>query len=169
MDDVQVEKKEIPFEKLYLSELDIRSNGIRLTTLDLFLRSMLLKKTKYNSFYGVPQTYYNKEFSNLQCSCQVRSFFDIVNICKTYFDATDKDVAGYLKQIISETRFNAYHNMRYGFLFCGKAGGWVLHSSDNCWSIDKNFVINYSSSENRLQEKGDRHYSMNNILELMNK
>jgi hypothetical protein len=169
MDDLLELKKSKIETVLYLHNMEITK--FNFTTLELFLESLLTRESSYG-YYGVPQTFFDKENENVQCSSvSFRSFYDLCRICKAYFNyCTEIDVADVLKSIILKTKNNSNKDKTYGFLFCSKAKGWVLHSGDFSWSLNENYVLNYFSStkEITMENSGDCFFSMNEILELMN-
>ena len=84
-------------------------------TLCTFLHKVLRLNGSYSIQSTVNHTYYDPEFTKLQClSGKNRSFDDIVLISKTYFRVSDKAIAKVLIKFI-----NQYDNL--GFVLCDSA------------------------------------------------
>jgi hypothetical protein len=123
---------------------------------------------KYKSYGRFPNSYSNEECTKGEhASTSFRSFDAIVQISKSYFKVSDKQVAKAIKKILTKNR--GVPDKELGFLFCGTANRWVMHqNSGYCWFLNNEFVLNYSSSVNKKNYKGSGTYCMNDIISLMN-
>ena len=133
-------------------------------TLFTFLEKCLKKKS-FKSYGIFPKTYKDIECTKLEYPEAYRSFEVIVEISKTYFKVSEKQVAKTIKKIIVKDE-----NRKLGFLLCLATNKWILHSITVYLQPEKenNFILKYSNSINRLDEKGKGKYNFNEIDKLMN-
>ena len=128
-------------------------------TLYTFLYKVLRLNGSYNIKSTVNRTYYNPEFTKLQCiSGKNRSFDDIVLISKTYFRVSDKAIAKVLIKFI-----NQYDKLC--FVLCDSAKKWVLNRNLNKSEILK-YCARYNKSDYKTDKYGIGEYSFDNIITL---
>ena len=129
-------------------------------TLYTFLHKVLRLNGSYSIQSTVNYTYYNPEFTKLQClSGKNRSFDDIVLISKTYFRVSDKAIAKVLIKFI-----NQYDNL--GFVLCDSAKKWVLNRGLSKSDIFK-YCARYNDSPIKTHEHLNGKYSFDDIIILM--
>lgn len=69
------------------------------------LLDILFKLDKW--YYSTATTYYDKNFTEIQCEAQRRSFADIYEICQTYFPKVSKEEVAY--NLLNEIKTNAFY------------------------------------------------------------
>lgn len=153
-------------EKIYFKTIKRQNKD----TLYSFL-SRCVDKTesnKYKNYGRFPVSYSDEECTKGEhLSCSYRSFDSIVQISKSHFKVSDRQVAKAIKKILTKNR--GVSGKELGFLFCGTANRWVMHeNSGYCWLLNSEFVLNYANSVNRKNDKGSGAYCMNDIISLMN-
>ena len=130
-------------------------------TLYTFLYKVLRLSTNYNTFNTVNSTYYNPEFTKLQCMYgKHRSFDEIVLISKTYFRVSDKAVAKVIKKFLDK-----YDTL--SLVLCDSTHKWVLNSNLNRSEIIK-YCARYNKSDYKTNDYGVYgEYSFDDIIALM--
>lgn len=134
-------------------------------TLFTFLKRCI-KKKGFKDEGRFPRTYKNEECTDdmFESGMKYRSLEAIIEISKTYFRVSEKQVAKTLKKIIEE-------NYSYGFLYCGAANKWIFyHASYSIQLLDRNvnFTLTYGKTQDKLNSTGCGKYTYNQIHELMN-
>jgi hypothetical protein len=94
----------------------------------------------FNSKMDFPQTFFDKDCTNLQCFEKAhRSFSDILILCQTYFpETTEKNLANYLINKKIDNLFCFDINKLVFFKFIGREEG-VFHEliGSDGWSLQK--------------------------------
>lgn len=124
-----------------------------------------IPNSPYKSIGGFPATYTDKECANKECSPKFRSLEVIIEISKAYFRVSDKQVAKALKKLCVQDKL-------LGLLLCNAAGKWIFYTSKGAmggfWYEDEeNFILEYSNSVNKKDQRGVGKYTYNEIRELM--
>jgi hypothetical protein len=142
--------------KLYVKDIIREPND----TLYTFLCKVLRLDDSYWKKTTTDETYYDTEFTNLQCiGGKYRSFDDLVFISKTYFKVSDKGVAKAVKRILDEKG-------RMLLIICDNIDRWVLHR-DLSKSNDIKYCGTYNKSDEKTDYYGKGDYSFDDIMTLM--
>lgn len=142
--------------KLYVKNI-ARDPG---DTLYIFLYKLLRLNNDYYKQSTVDSTYFDSEFTSLQCTTRKnRSFDDLILISKTYFKVSDKQVAKVLKRILDE-------NKDLIFVLCDSAKKWILNRNLSRSSIIK-YCSKYDYSDQKTDNSGNGVYSFDDIIKLM--
>jgi len=129
-------------------------------TLYTFLYKVLRLKGSYSIQSTVNTTYYNSDFTKLQCiSGKNRSFDDLVLISKGSFKVSNKVIAKVIKKILDE-------NDNLVLILCDSAKKWVLNRNLTKSESIK-YCGRYNGSENKTDDYGIGDYSFDDIITLM--
>jgi hypothetical protein len=129
-------------------------------TLYTFLYKVLRLNSNPFGKGTVNTTYYNLEFTELQCvRNKYRSFDEIVLISKTYFQVSNKSVAKVIKKFLDD--YN-----QTSLVLCDSANKWVFYYGLNKSNVTK-YCAHYNKSYIKTDESGIGIHSFDDIITLM--
>lgn len=129
-------------------------------TLYSFLHRVLNIGDNFHKAMLRHDTYFDPEFTKIQCEAHKRrSFDDIVDISKTYFKTSDKQVSKTILKFLKDDKNNLI------FVLCNAAKKWVLNSD-----IDASYLkycATYNNSYTKTDVRLNGRFCLDDIFKLM--